>query len=535
MLLVVETRAIRRQTDAVHKTVVAKAAKAGQPSIKEAPKKHFPAGVMAGDAEPDGGGQGRVVLWTRYTGKKKQLLVRIRQTPPKGSDLRPDKPVKVKDGGFVHYDAENLKPGTQYKYMFLEKAADGELLRSPVGRFWTPIAPDALVPVKFGGTSCTMQTDKRRLLTNKNLQHASHEDLRFFVHLGDQLYCDAPKTKPALSLKGFRKKYSRAFSMIGLKSLHEAFGMYTTWDDHEVFNGWQGDRDTLGKRKVNHVVADQGKKKIKKIMRWGVQSFYDHQPIRRENRTPKKKRLWRSFRWGRTLEIFVVDCRTERFLKRHRYISKAQEEWLIQGVQSSNAVFKFILNSRPIGYFLNKPKKKPENAKAPDEDYRWTHPWVQKQRDRILKKMGTTAGVWWLSGDVHFGTTGWVNLGAPKDGEKRIGEVLMGPGGQWVGEPGTEKWKEKRCCFLPKLIKKKHIEFATLESNYVVINAKPAQNIEESTLDIEFYGGNKGKSRRLHQETRSYAGEVMGASPAKKLRACTCPKKKKKKKKKKAG
>lgn len=519
MFPVVGMQATARMTAAGHKPGADGPSPRKLAKIAEHSPKKFPTGVMAGDAEPDPGDakKSRAVLWTRYTGKKKQLRVRVRETAPRRGRLAfdTDPIAKVKDG-FVHFDAGGLEPGTRYEYVFYEKIDDKKEARSPVGHFCTPIGPDELKPVVFGGTSCTFQHDQRIHLTNRNLRRAARRsDLHFFVHAGDQLYCDAPKTDPALTLSGYRKKYKHAFTRPGMKRLHEAFGMYTTWDDHEVFNGWIGPHDTAKSHKLNPTVEKpENRKKLEKIMRWGVRSFYEHQPIRKNNRTDR--RLWRSFRWGQTLEIFILDSRAERNLDadKYRYMSKAQEDWLIEGLQKSEAAFKFILNSRPIGYFHGRPKP-PKKLHRPAADYRWTEPYIVAQRDRILAEARKVPGVWWLSGDVHFATAGLVEPGKPKKGENRVGEVLMGPGGQWVAVPGTEKWKDrkkdmKRMVHGPpgkKPKRKRHITFATIQSNYVVIHANPAKKREKSTLDIYFYQKRKvGKERLLHHETRDYAG-----------------------------
>lgn len=517
MSLIVGAAKTARLTAVGHTAKAAKAPSEGLAAIKKAPGTSFPIGVMAGDAEPERKGMepekvvlsneySQAVLWTKYKGAKKHLSVRIRRLHPAPRRLAypQDKTATVKDG-FVHFDARRLKPGTHYEYVFLEKSAGGKVTRSPVGQFRTPIAPDSLEPVVFGGTSCTFQAGPRLRKTNRTLLNAAgRSDLAFFLHAGDQLYCDAPKEIPALTLAGYRKKYQQAFSKPGLKAVHKAFGMYTTWDDHEVFNGWQGHRDTAKAHGLNHVVSQQSN--IAQIARWGVRSFYEHQPIRKENRKKGKQRLWRSFRWGKTLELFVLDCRNERHLKKRRYISKEQKEWLEQGLLKSEALFKFVLNSRPIGYWTQKHRRKPkDNPDRPKEDYRWTTPWVVRQREDILEKSARKVdGVWWLSGDVHFGTTGFVDPDV-KPGEKRGGEVVMGPGGQWSVKPDQPQKLKTKKKWIRDVANKPHMSFATLESNYVVIAVNPAEPKENSTLDIYFYQASK---MRLH-ERRKYSGEVM--------------------------
>ena len=84
-----------------------------------------------------------------------------------------------------------------------------------------------------------------------------------------------------------------------------------------------------------------------------VQSFFDHQPVRRDAAHPD--RVWKRMRWGRTADIFVLDCRNERRPSTRgsedQYLSREQMDWLKAGLTSSEAVFKLIVNSVPISDF----------------------------------------------------------------------------------------------------------------------------------------------------------------------------------------
>lgn len=150
---------------------------------------------------------------------------------------------------------------------------------------------------------------------------------------------------------------------------------------------------------------------------FGTQAFFDHQPIRRDPAAPE--RLWRSFRWGRTLELFVLDCRSERAPSAHRYLSSDQREWLVDGLRRSTAMFKLILNSAPIGRLpaavdeVRTPRDRREAFSA--------------DRAAELAAGQRAGGVWWLSGDFHVGAVGRVEM---RSGVNRTREVLMGAGGQ---------------------------------------------------------------------------------------------------------
>ena len=64
--------------------------------------------------------------------------------------------------------------------------------------------------------------------------------------------------------------------------------------------------------------------------------------------------LWQSFRWGRTAELFLLDCRGERRPStlgsaRPIFVSDAQLDWLREGLAASRSVFKIVVTSVPIG------------------------------------------------------------------------------------------------------------------------------------------------------------------------------------------
>ena len=408
----------------------------------------FPLGVMAGDALSD-----RAILWTRYDGGA-PLMAYVQEI---GGQAVYEAEAVIAPGGFVHVDASGLVPGARYQYAFLERDAGGEVVaRSRTGRFRAALADDATDPVTFAATSCTSQLVEA---VNANLGRAAERtDLSFFLHGGDQIYADHGGA--AVDLAGYRDKYAAAWARPGLRAVHGAFGMYNTWDDHEVFDNWQGFRDEP------RIDA-------------GVESFFDHQPVRRIPEDPR--RLWRRFRWGRALELFVLDGRGERNLEAGRFVSEAQLDWLANGLSSSKAVFKFVLNASPIGLF-------PESInrwRSPAD--RWANPAWGAQRTRILDVAQEVGGVWFLSGDFHFGAIGRVSY-PDADRHPRVRELLMGAGGQGLGSsdqvPGTT-----RIANVTALDDNLHWTMSTPRNNYVVIRANPVPDAEHPKpwLDIAYY------------------------------------------------
>jgi alkaline phosphatase D len=411
----------------------------------------FGLGVMAGDATSD-----RALLWTKYTGTAMLAIYVQRMGGPAAAEVM----VTPEPGGFVHIDVAGLTAGARYEYAFLEVDGGGNVVaRSAIGSFRAALADQALEKVVFAGVSCTSQFLDA---TNANLGRlATRTDLDFVIHAGDQLYTDSPAGSPAMDLAGYRAKYAEAWARTGLAGVHAQFGMYNTLDDHEVYNDWGGYRDDP------------------RIMA-GVQSFYDHQPIRVDPAKPHT--CWRSFKWGRTLELFVLDCRSERDPSTGRYLSDAQHAWLLAGLQASQAVFKFIVSSCPIGIFPSTIN----TWRSPTD--RWANPAYAAQRTALLDVAQEVGGVWFLSGDFHFATVGRVQY-PDTTRYTRVREVLMGPGGQAIGGT-TAIPNATRVAQVQALDNTNtHWTFATPKNNYVVIRVNPVADATHAVpwLDIAYY------------------------------------------------
>ena len=159
----------------------------------------------------------------------------------------------------------------------------------------------------------------------------------------------------------------------------------------------------------------------------GTDAYFEHMAFRRIEEAPD--RVWRAHRWGSTLELFMLDSRSERLPSTRQtplaqYISPAQMDWLKEGLSASPCTFKLIVSSVPITNF-------------PDvivtENDRWEG--YPLQREEILGHIhdGEITGVVWLAGDFHFGAV--TRIEPPPSAWSTQREVVMGPGDQFIN-PG---------------------------------------------------------------------------------------------------
>ncbi len=268
------------------------------------------------------------------------------------------------------------------------EAPDGG--RSQVSRVRTATAPGDGRQIVFGATSCLGGNEPW-----PSLQVAATENLDFFALLGDTIYADG-----ARSLEDYRLFWTHAFGIAGLKELTANTSVIATWDDHEIDNNWS--REDVD----DDWFAD------------ALQAFRESLPYG-DGGGPAA--LWRSLRWGDTLEVFVLDCRAER--GDGHYLSDEQQAWLAASLEASEARFKIILNSVPITNLDNMFG----TAGASD---RWEG--FPEQRAEVLQHIVDAGieGVLWVSGDVHFAQIGHVD---PAGGiAEDAWEVFTGPAGSFL-------------------------------------------------------------------------------------------------------
>lgn len=408
------------------------------PDFRDLPERRtqFPLGVMAGDATDTS-----AMFWTKYSGDAAVVLRVLEMDGNRIAAVRFNGRVTPSGAGFVRAVVTGLRPNRQHLYAFLLGGATSPSGRSLVGRVQTAIGADSMAPVVFGATSCSSP----RASPHPVLERAgSRDDLDFFIHAGDHIYADL-LGPAATNIAGYRAKYSDAWSSSGMHTLHGSTGQYLTWDDHEVFNNWNPEAIAPARLAAAR------------------QAFFEHRATRRNADDPD--RIWRSFRWGRTAEIFVLDCRGERRpstrsddpSRSSTYISRRQMDWLKAGLRSSPCVFKIIVNSVPI-----------VDRGGADGD-NWNG--YASQRREILRHIddNRVRGVVWVSGDVHFGGVCRVEATGPFSD---IWEVVVGPSGS-----NRDTRPNVRPAQWPVLVYDVH--------NYVLFHADPASR----TLAVDFIDG----------------------------------------------
>jgi phosphodiesterase/alkaline phosphatase D-like protein len=288
------------------------------------------------------------------------------------ADLAPN------DGGYARADIQGLQAGRSYRYGFFVLDATGAFAgRSDLGAFKTAPALGELPTLTLALLSCNGGATGRRDAIGRV---ADHPEIDLLVHVGDMVYNDGAVTRA-----DYRASWASWMESVGYRAGLAAAGMYATWDDHEVDNDWDPETIPVGQL-VN-----------------AVSSWVENVPMA----PGPQGTLWSAWRWGDTAEVFVLDCRTERLPSSRatvgQYLSRAQMDWLKDGLRASTARFKIVANSVPI---TNMPGLWDFGAGDRWEGY-------EAQRDEILNFIAENdiRNVWFLAGDFHVCFVGKVQPG----------------------------------------------------------------------------------------------------------------------------
>ena len=288
---------------------------------------------------------------------------------------------------------QGLEPATRYRYTISQGTA------AVTGEFVTAPAATLAVPVRFAWSGdlgsrghCRRAGDAYPIF-----RALAQVPADFFLFVGDTIYADHECGEAARvpgydfvarRLADFWAKHRHNRNDPAGQAYFRATSVYAIWDDHEVRNDFSGPTEPLTEV--------------------GRRAFIDYFPIRPPAEEPG--RLYRKFRWGALLEVFILDTRQYRSADAtpdgpgKTMLGAAQRRWLIDSVSSSTAVWKVVVTSVPLSVPTGgRTHDSWSNANAqgvPDE--RGTGFAVE--RDTILRTLRQRGvrNLVFLAADVHF-------------------------------------------------------------------------------------------------------------------------------------
>jgi alkaline phosphatase D len=323
----------------------------------------FSEGVMSGEPTTSA-----ITLWTRLVDVEGKVGVDLEvATDREFRHVAAHK--RLATAGAVNHNVKTritgLKAHEQYYYRFATATKDG-----PIGRFRTALPADSLQPVRFGFWSCQDYThgyyNAHELLAK--------EDLDFVVCLGDFIYDETYHTladqtgvradrigraqqatgqggvgyyRAAETLADYRRKYELYRSDPALRKVQARFPTVMLWDDHEVQDNYAGG-DPTGGLPPNHHYS-------RKRRAAAYKAFFETMPYS----PPKPDRIYRRLRFGRTVDLLVMDQRQYRanqpcddavappcadWNQPRAFLGRTQMSWLKGQLAASKAAWKVLAN-----------------------------------------------------------------------------------------------------------------------------------------------------------------------------------------------
>ena len=272
----------------------------------------------------------------------------------------------------------DLAPATVYHYAAETAGPRGDPVHASLrGRFETAPPPDRYADITFTVLSCSAFRD----LDHDDGFHIfpAMAALRpkFYVHTGDNVYYDSD-TVPVRGVHLARHHWHRMHSLPRHVAFHAQTPGYWEKDDHDTLQNdcWPGGS--------NAIVAPL--------------TFAQGLSIFREQ-VPMGERTYRTVRWGKGLQIWLVEGRDFRSPNTMKdgpdktIWGKQQKQWLFETLAASDADFKVLISPTPI-VGPDRLGKRDNHANAAfrhegDELRRWFAKHVPER-------------FFWINGDRHW-------------------------------------------------------------------------------------------------------------------------------------
>ena len=370
-------------------------------------------GVQSGDVTTDS-----AIVWTRAD-QPSRMIVEIARDEKFTGARRLRGPLLTPDtGGTGKLRVPGLPAGTELHYRVTAESLDGRTTSEPLtGRLRT--APTGREDVRIlwsgdvVGQGWGINPDIGGM-TPYAAMAAREPDL--FLHSGDTVYADGPlqekvtladgrvwrnivtpqKSKVAETLDEYRGQW--AYNMLddNVKAFLAAVPSYVQWDDHEVTNNWYpGEILDL---------PQYTEKRVDVLAQRAFQAFHEWQPI--DEKRAVDGRVYRSFRYGKHLEIFILDMRTYKDAntadqsKPGHILGTEQAKWLTDALARSTATWKIVQADLPIGLIVpdgtgieGVANALPGAPAGREAELAWVLREISRRKVR---------NVVWLTADVHY-------------------------------------------------------------------------------------------------------------------------------------
>ncbi|MEX2513666.1 MAG: alkaline phosphatase D family protein [Cyclobacteriaceae bacterium] len=269
---------------------------------------------------------------------------------------------------------DNLQPGTKYTIKWEAKTKENGPVTLMEGSFATSPTESEDKELLFVTSTCqyfwSFDNDERGFETYDSMKKL-HPD--FFIHTGDYIYYD----KPGPLAKNLEKAKHKWHAMNGWPSLIDFFRntpIYMLKDDHDLLD----DDAYPGSGKYGDLTFEDG------LRLW-------------ELNAPTRNLPYRTFRWGKHLQVWLVEGREYRSPNpmadgpQKSIWGPIQKKWFEDTVQASDASFKILFSPTPV-VGPDRDKKTDNHAnKAFETEGNWLRKFLSEKKNMFT-----------VNGDRHW-------------------------------------------------------------------------------------------------------------------------------------
>ena len=274
----------------------------------------------------------------------------------------------------AQWKLEGLNPGTQYTTVVEAQTTEGRPSAVIRGSFRTAPKTDSPQPLKFCITTCH-DFIRRDDGMNGHKIYPAMGNIKpdFVVHAGDIEYYDKPNPW-ALTKQLMRFKWGRIFSLPSNRAFYNHTTSYFIKDDHDTLanDSWPGQT-------------------------YGSVSFEEGVKLFNEEQFPSRDPRYANIRWGRDLEIWILEGRDYRSPNTmpdgpdKTILGKEQKAWLFKTLKESRAKYKLICSPTPI--------VGPDRANKRDNH---ANELFAFEGNQLRKRLSKIPGVIVFCGDRHW-------------------------------------------------------------------------------------------------------------------------------------
>lgn len=277
---------------------------------------------------------------------------------------------------FTHqWKLKQLQAGKNYRVKIYARPQKGQKISDSIfGQFLLPADENTPKHVKFCVVSCH-DYNRRDDAENGHKIYPSMSQLQpdFYVHTGDIEYMDKPFPY-AMTEELMRFKWNRLFALPFQRSFYNDHTSYFMKDDHDV-----GYDDSYPGKDYGTVTFERGLE------------IFD------EEQFPTYSKRYKTIRWGKDLQIWIVEGRNYRNQNHledgpdKTIWGTAQKQWFFDTVNASDASYKVLITSSPI---LG-PDRKNKNDNLSNSGYSY-------EQEEILNFIKKQNNLFIVNGDRHW-------------------------------------------------------------------------------------------------------------------------------------